>query len=100
MTTNSVIEKLALMVASIAVICSFIQVRRSTFRLERTFEQFRLLDFLRRCPPADELPLTQPKRWLKQRNAGRDPCQEPYPEIKLQKFLGDSELYSSQRGIW
>lgn len=100
MTTDSIIEKIALAVASIAVAYSAIQVYRSTSSLKRTFEQFRMLDFLRRCPPADELPLTQPKKWLKQRNAGRDPCLKPYPDIKLQKFLGDFELYSSQRGIW
>lgn len=100
MTTDSVIEKFALAVASVAVVYSVIQVYRSTFRLKETFEQFRLLDFLRRCPPADELPLSQPKKWLKQRNAGRDPCLEPYPDINLRKSLGDYKLYSSKRGIW
>lgn len=100
MTTDSVIEKIALTVASVAVVYSVIQVYRSTFRFEKTFEQLRLLDFLRRCPPASDLTLSQPKKWLKQRNAGRNPCLTPYPDIKLRKTLDDTELYSSKRGIW
>lgn len=100
MTANSVIEKIALAVALTVGAYSVIQANRSAFRLEKTFEQFKLLDFLRRCPPADDLPLAQPKKWLKQRNAGRDPCLKPYPDIKLRKFLGNPELYSSKKGIW
>lgn len=100
MATDFTIENLVLGVVSITVVCSAIQVYRSTFRLKKTLDQFRLLDSLRRCPPANDLPLAQPKKWLKQRNAGRNPCLNPYPCIILQQFLGDSKLYSFKRGIW
>lgn len=98
-------EKFILVVVSIAAIYAVVQGHRSSVKLKQVLNQMSLLETLRHCPSVKELPLKKPMTWMKQRNAGRSPCDNPYPNINLRKIqhkseLRTPELSSAKRGIW
>lgn len=99
MMSNS-IEKFVLAVVGTVIAFTLTQAYRSTVKLKEMIHQFALLETLRHCPSVPELPLIRPIKWIKQRNAGRNPCKRPYPDIKIQNLLDVCELSSNRKGIW
>lgn len=98
-------KQFVLVVVSMAVIYAVVQGHRSSVKLKQVYNQLFLLESLRHCPSVKELPLKKPLIWVKQRNAGRNPCDSPYPSIDLHKIkhkseLRPPELSSAKRGIW
>lgn len=100
---NNDIEKLGILMlvaAAVVTVCAVIEGVCSSIGLKRVVKRYDLIETLQRCPSIGELPLVKSVKWLRQRNDGRNPCDAPYPDIKLLRIPENCSLVTSKKGIW
>lgn len=100
---NNDIEKMGILmfaIAAVVTVCAVVEGVCSSIGFNRIVKRFDLIETLQRCPSINELPLVKSIKWLRQRNDGRNPCDAPYPDIKLQSIPEDCSLVTSKKGIW